>query len=125
MPHAAFGLLISALSDYKSCRSALKSEHFADLVVDIALITVVEKIAVVDERNKRRRARGCLRHVINFKTFSLVRRRLNARFGIGKHLIQPACGYSDGILVVNELYKLKETVKSLTCFCRNKNNGRI
>ena len=83
----------------------------------------MKQIAVIDERNKRRRTRGSLRHVINFKAFSLVRRRLNARLGIGKHLIESSGGYSYGILVVNELYKLKKTVKTLTRFCRNENNG--
>ena len=73
------------------------------LELEIPLIEKMEQIRTVDKEHKGRGLGGNLRHIINFKSLTLVCRGLNTSRCIGKNIIQLARRYSHCVLLVNVL----------------------
>lgn len=56
-----------SLTDDEARRRALQAKYFADLVVKIPLVAIVEQILAIDKADEGWRASGSLRHIINFQ----------------------------------------------------------
>ena len=79
-----------SLTDDEARRRALQAKYFADLVVKIPLVAIVEQILAIDKADEGWRASGSLRHILNFQPPALIRRRLHPGRGGGKHVVELA-----------------------------------
>ena len=124
----SFVLLIfvaAFVADNEFNGSTLKAKDFTEFIFDISLIREMEEFSIINEQHESRSLNAGLSHIIDFKAFTLIRRRLNACSCVGEDIIKHTGRYSHRALVINVIYKLINAIHSLTCLSGNKEYRRI
>ena len=107
-------LIVAVLPDHKTDRHTAEAEHRAHLIFKIPLIRKMKQLRIVAENDKGRRGDGLLRHIIDLEPAALIRRRLHARRGILKDVVEHPGGDAHGILVRHGVDRVIEPIHALT-----------
>ena len=85
----------------------------------------MEELNIVTKDDKCRGSHADLRHIVDLEAATLIGGRLNADHRVAKNVIEHTRGYTHNRLTVDVNNTFKQIGDTLTCLCRNIEDGRV